>query len=304
MRRNEEIAAKLRTLGKLCELAGENPFKHRAYNNAAERLETLKDDISAMADPTALTGIGASIGDKIIDIIDTGTTKKLDDLLVEYGGMLAILEVPGIGPKTAQKLFHQGTRNIDQLKELVASGKITDARIVEGIKQGNKERRIPIEHAKAVADVAIKRVHETMASRGVTDYQVSTAGSLRRGKATIGDVDLIICSSSYGAAIIAAKAALDVVVEEGTSKISGTVSTVHTDVRVVEPATYGAMLLYFTGSKMLNIGMRKKAMERGWILNEYGLWDGTGHRLASKTEQEIFHALDMEYLEPKDREIE
>ncbi len=294
---NGKVSTKLRLLGDLVQLSGESVFKKRAYDKAADHICTMSKDISSIEDPSTLSGIGKSIALKIIDIVKTGTCPKLDQLTAEYGDMLKVLAIPGIGPKTAQKLHQQGIRSIEQLREQVAAGKITDKRIVEGLITG-AEKRISLGEAQEVAEEACGRILESM---GDVPFQMSVAGSLRRQRPTIGDVDIIISSDNIGAAMIAAKAALDRVVEVGATKVSGGIGTTHVDIRVTPNHAFGAMQLYFTGSKMFNIECRKIAMSKDWTLNEYGLWDGATC-LASKTEREILDKLGVEWVEPYERE--
>jgi DNA polymerase (family 10) len=299
--KNQQVGEALHLLGRLTQLAGESPFKQRAYNAAADRIEHLDTDISTIADPSILPGIGDSIADKILAILQTGTCDKLDELKAKYGSMLPILDIPGIGPKTAQKLFRMGIQGIGQLKAAVESGKITDRRIVESVKAGlDKHQRIPLAQAEAIATEICGRIVEHM---GEDEFQMSVAGSLRRQRPTIGDIDIIISTLTYWRAVEAARNSLDVVIEEGTSKVSGISNGVHVDIRITAPDAYGAMLLYFTGSTNWNILMRRAAIRRGWTLNEYGLWDGEVC-IASGTEQEIMAALDWKWTEPDERDIE
>lgn len=293
---NKHIAKLLRELADLTALNEENKFASNAYKRAADEIEVYGGDLSE-TDPSTLPGVGNRIASKVGEIIETGTCDKLKKLRRKHGKLLGLLSVPGIGPATARKLHTQfGVTTVDEVCALVEDGKIKSKRIVDSIRNNITDKRISYWEAKSKADFVMIRLAETIPH----NFDVEPCGSLRRHEETIGDLDLIVVGAEIADIVEASKETLDSIVETGRNKVSGTVGHIHIDIRLAHEDNHGAMLLYFTGDKGFNIGMRSMAMKRGWTLNEYGLWNGS-EWLAGRTEKEIFDKLEIDYVDPEER---
>ena len=316
---NADIAAALQELARLTELDEETAqsFRVRAYEGAVRAVEDLVGDVSAMSETelVAVPGIGKSTARKIREFVDTGTIDKLERLRRDYPpGFLELLRVPGLGAKRAKAL--RDTLGIEdvaglrsaiearQVREIPGFGARTEenlAAALERLQQTGKERRAPIGAALPLAE---RIVADLAAVPGVEAVQY--AGSLRRFRETIGDIDIVVAASDHAAVMerFATHPAVARVIARGDTKssiVSG--EGIQVDVRVVDHSQYGAALLYFTGSKAHNVHLRQLALNRGWTLNEYGLTvlDG-GDVVAAATEQEIYEALGLPFIEPELRE--
>jgi len=307
------IAGLLRQIGALLAEQGV-PFKPAAYRRAAQVIEELPRDISAYGDARELEklpGIGEAIAKKIIEFLSTGRIAALDRLRAEQGGLPAdLMEVEGLGPKRIRKLqMELKIRNLADLISAAKAGKIRDIpgfgallerKILANV--GRVQERIKRFPRSAVSTDVEALLTAIRSVRGVDRAEV--AGSYRRRKETVGDIDILVVTDSPHQ-VSAAVAALPIVrnvVAQGDKKLSfDFVSGLRVDIRFVEAEQWGAALLYFTGSKDHNIAMRKVAMRHGWKLNEYGLF----HKkkvIASRTEQEIYETLKLPYREPWERE--
>ncbi len=290
-------------------------FKVRAYENAIHGIEGYTGDVADL-DQKAMAGIkgvGASIAARIVEFVDTGSVGKLDELRGKYPvQFVELLKIPGLGPKTLKMLRSElGIENLDDLKaalereairSLPGMGKTSEEKIgrsIERLGLGGKDRRTPIAEAWPVA---IGLATELGSLPGVT--AAVPAGSLRRLAETIGDIDIVVAADNpqpvMGA--VASHPLAQSVVGTGEKKTSIiTRSGIQIDVRVVAPSQLGAALVYFTGSKAHNISLRQRAINRGWLLNEYGLFEGE-RMVASETEESIYRSLDLPLLPPPTRE--
>ncbi len=314
--KQHEIAALFAQMGDLLEFRGENPFRIRAYRRAAQNLESFSGDLDRLAAEgrlTELSGIGSDLAAKITEYLTTGRIKAVEELRRSIpSGVLALLEVPGIGPKTAKNLTERlHIASVEQLEEAARAHRL------QGLPGFQKQKEQNILRGIAIVKKGRERMHLGLALGlasellallgkvpGVT--RVSAAGSLRRMKETIGDLDLLaasrrplgvmrsLCESSYCARVLA----------EGTTKASIiTPSGVQVDLRVVEPESFGAALQYFTGSKEHNVRLRELAIRRGLKVNEYGVFRlNTGRRLAGKEETDVYKALGLPWIAPELRE--
>lgn len=311
--------AMLAELAKLTVLEEENPqsFKARAYENALHGLEGDTRDVTELsaADLTKIKGVGKSTAAKIREFVDTGKVDKLETLRASYPpAFVELTKVPGLGPKTL-KLIRRELRveNLDDLKqaienealrELPGLGATTEEKIgraIERLGLHGKDRRTPIAEAMPVAE---QLVAELSKLAGVTN--TAFCGSLRRHAETIGDIDITVASTDPAPVMdaVANHSAATEVIGSGTTKTSIlTRQSLQIDVRVVAPEEFGAATLYFTGSKAHNIALRQRAMDRGWLLNEYGLFDAeTDEPVARTSETEIYAELGLQFIPPPLRE--
>jgi DNA polymerase (family X) len=307
--KNKDVADLLERLSELSEASGEDRFKAIAYRRASTSVKNLTEDIDAIRKRGELTKIqyvGEGIAKKIDEYLRTGRLEFLDNLEKKVPeGAVDLMRVSGIGPRTAYKLSKEyGVKSIAQLRADLGAGKLTAAlgdvmskkirESVEKMKTG-QSRMLLVEALYLSRDLA-----EYFRSNGV---KVDVAGSLRRGKSTIGDLDFL-CTDKEGAELLVGFPGVDRVIEKGPTRTSVFLqSGIQVDVRVLGKEEYGAALLYFTGSKEHNIVLRNLSIERGWKLNEYGLTDvKTGKRIAGKTETEVYQKLGLAFIPPELRE--
>lgn len=314
---NRDVLEMLSELALLTTLEEGSPqaFKVRAYENARAAIESSGIDVTkaTKAELTAFKGIGGSTADKILEFVSTGKVEKLEKLRKVYPpAFVELTRIPGLGPKTLQLIRTQlGVENLDDLKaaieaerlrELPGLGKTSEekiARAIERLGLHGKDRRTPIVDALPVA----RRLTEELSQlEGVVD--VRYCGSLRRFSDTIGDVDIVVATSAPQVVMdhVAGHPLATEVVGHGDTKTSIlTRMGLQVDVRAVGPENFGAAVLYFTGSKTHNIALRQRAINRGWLLNEYGLLEDE-EVIASETEEEIYRALDLPWIPPPLRE--
>lgn len=317
---NTEIARVLREIGEYLEMQSV-PFKPRAYEKAALAVGELEDEAGEIYKKGGLKaleeipGVGASIAEKIEELIRTGRSKYYEELKKKAPVNLSELtRVEGLGPKSIKKLYQElGVKNIKDLEKAASSGKIkklegfgekSEQKILTGIEFLKKTGgRFLLGNALSFASMIEERLKKVS---GVERAVV--AGSTRRRKETIGDIDILVISKKP-------KVVMDyftnmpevahVIAAGGTKSSVKLSSGLNMDLRVVPPESYGAALNYFTGSKDHNVSLRKIAIEKGWKLNEYGLFSVKGKtekRVAGKSEKEIYKALGMDYIEPEMRE--
>ena len=314
---NRQVIAMLDELVRLTTLEEESPqsFKVRAYEKAKLAVEAHGEDVGGLTDAQllALDGIGKATASKIREFVDTGTVEKIERLRAEYPPEFAELaRIPGLGPKTLKLVRRElGVEDLDGLREAIAGEKLRAlkglgatseakiARAIERLGLTGKDRRTPIADALPLAR---RLVDDLQALPEVSAAQY--CGSLRRMAETIGDVDITVASRRSAAvmeAVVGHPEVSEVILTGDTKTSFLTASGLQVDVRVVEPGQFGAATLYFTGSKAHNIALRQRAMDRGWLLNEYGLLDGDDV-VAARTEKQIYEALDLAYIEPPLRE--
>lgn len=313
---NAEFAAVFQEVADLLEIDGANSFRVRAYRNAAETIRdlgrSLADMVEAGEDPASLPGIGKDLAARIQQLAATGTYPDLERLRAEINPSLRdLLQIPGLGPKKVRKLRDElGIGSLDDLQAAVAAGKLaklegfglkSQEKIAAELETGRtkKSRRLWAD----AEEIAISFENVVGAVEGVE--RVDVAGSFRRRRETIGDLDILASAEKSTAAIEAfihhdrvAK-----VTNEGDTRAAVVLRDgMVVDLRVVPPESYGAALLYFTGSKEHNILLRQRAIERDWKLNEYGLFDRDDVVVAGREEVDIYEALDLPYIAPELRE--
>jgi len=317
----EQVAAVLAEIGTLLELKGENPFKTRAYQNAARTLEGLTEPLDKIVAEQRLgeiKGFGDALVDKITQLVTTGNLPYYDELKASVApGLIEMLGIPSLGPKKVKKLHDElGVDTIEALEAACKAGKVavldgfgekTQTKILEGI--AFKRQFASKHHLHKALAVAQPILESLRQHPDVT--RCSTAGSLRRWKETIGDIDFLVSSRQPAEVIefFVTQPGVLSVSAKGDTKASVIVEGgIQADLRVVSDAEYPFALAYFTGSKEHNIVMRQRAIARGLRLNEYGLFRSTEEtrdpalRLPCHTEEDIFRALDLAYVEPELRE--
>jgi len=317
--KNKEIAKLLYQIAELLSLTEENPFRIRAYERAAQSIESIPTPIEEIAEKDELEevpGIGESVAEKIKEYLKTGRIKYLDDLKKKFPeGLLEIMEVPGMGPKKAKYLFDKlKISDLDSLKKAAEEGKLrnlpgfgekTEKNILQGIElKASSKERILLFDAINIADEIVSELKKLKEVK-----QISPAGSLRRKKETIGDID-ILCTVSEGKEKLVVERFTKLprvkkILACGDTK--GSVITeegIQVDLRVVPQDCYGSALQYFTGSKEHNIALRELANKKGLTISEYGIFkikDKT-KPVAGKTEEEIYDLLGLQYIPPEIRE--
>lgn len=310
----KEISRIFRNISSILEIKGDNPFRIRAYERAAQNIEALTEDIEKIALKNKLQdipGIGADLADKIKEFIKTGKIKAYEELKkILPVGILELMDVPGIGPKTA-KLFYDKLKikNIADLEEAVRNNRInglpgikdkTIENILKGIeiiKKGKARMLLP--EAEQLAEEFMRPLG------GLSEASnVSAAGSLRRRKETVRDIDILVTSNLPQKIMdhFVSVPLVEEIISKGPTKSSVRIKDgVQVDCRVVEEKSYGAALLYFTGSKNFNIKLRQLAIKKGLKINEYGIFKNNKYA-AGKTEDELFKKLGLSFIEPELRE--
>ena len=312
---NAELARTLSRIGTLLEIDGANVFRVRAYKEGARVVENHGESLAGLVDPPgaleALPGIGKGIALNIRELVATGQTAILDELLAKYPAeVVGFTELQGLGPKRVRTLFDTlGITTRAALEEAAKAGKLAglpgfgekvEQNVIKALATAQAwGGRMLLADAWPLAHAIADRVR---ALPGVT--QVELAGSFRRRKESVGDLDLLVCGGDADAIMQAFTTHESVrdVLGRGDTKSSVVLSNgLQVDLRVVPEASFGAALMYFTGSKEHNIELRKLAIEKGWSLNEYGLTEGD-EVVAARTEEEVYEALGLAWIPPELRE--
>ena len=313
--RNSDIAAILEEVADLLELKGV-AFKPNAYRKAAKNIRELKqelEDYRKKDDLRSIPGVGEAIAKKVEEILDTGKLEYLDELKDELpAGLLQLMEVPDIGPKTAMRLYKElritnlhelrAAAEAHQIRELKGFGEKSEERVLQGIALlERRSGRMLLGYAYPIAD----RMRAFVQERAKLKL-ISLGGSLRRMKETIGDIDLLAGSDDVGKVMdaFAAYPEVEEVLERGTTKsVVRLKDGTQVDLRVVKEAEYGAALQYFTGNKEHNVELRSMANDQGMKLNEYGLFRKEGNQVvAREKEEDIYRALGLRIMPPELRE--
>ena len=310
---NKSVARTLLEIADLLELKGENPFKIRAYRNAADVVSHAAEAVSALDDAALRNwnGIGKDLAGRIREIALTGDCGIRRDLLTEFPAtLLDVLRLQGVGPKTVAILYKE--LRIKSLDDLAAAAKAGRIRGVKGM-GGKKEALIlqAIEERQRFAGRHLLS-RATEMGEALVSYlkehaplgEITTVGSVRRGTETTGDLDLLASGADTSLAETFTKFPMvERVLASGGTKASVLLrGGFQADLRIVTPEQRGAALQYFTGSKAHNIALRDRALERGWKLNEYGLFDADDKPIAGATEASIYEALGLAFIEPELRE--
>ncbi|MCJ7443318.1 MAG: DNA polymerase/3'-5' exonuclease PolX [Methanotrichaceae archaeon] len=314
--KNREVAKILYDMAELLELKAENRFKIIAYGRAARAIEGLKEDIVVICRKGQLEsvpGVGKAIAQKIEEYLRTGKIQAHQGLLRETpAGLAELLQIPGLGPKTIYMLHDRlGIKDLDELEKaaldhhirrLPRMGAASERNILRAIERYKKRStRILLSNAEPIVEEIVEYL------KGIEGLEhITPAGSLRRGKETVGDID-ILATASKSDEVIKAFIRMPIVEEvlsKGSTKASVIVQeTVQVDLRIVEHKSYGTVLQYFTGSKEHNVKLRQIALDRGYSLSEYSLKrlsDGQDHFF--DWEEDLYHILGMQYIPPELRE--
>ena len=312
---NSHFEAVLTQIADILEILGENPFRIRSYRNGARAIgdlaERLEDLAAGGKDLTELAGIGESLAGKIHEVLKTGTCQMLADLRQRLPPHLPdLLKVKGLGPKKVKLLYDKlGIKSLEELKAAAEAGKIrglegmgekTEQNILKGLallaaEQGRIGIRVATEQVAAL-------VRHLKTVSAIRCFEV--AGSFRRRRETIGDLDVLVEAQDRDKAAegILAYEPIEEVVARGGEKVTVTLAGgLQVDFRFIEPESFGAAMMYFTGSKAHNITLRKRAQKDGLKLSEYGLFRGE-KRVAGATEEEVFKALGLPWIPPELRE--
>ncbi len=315
---NEEIASVFREFAELLELRGETGFRLRAYDRAARALSGYDRDLASLsqAELAAIPGVGKAIAAKAREYLEHGQVRALQELRAEVPeGLRVLRRVPGVGPRKA-RLIHErlGVATIEDLTAAVAAGKIAGLpgmgarteqnlrRALERLADGTHGQGIPLADALPLAEWLRDQLARVA---GIAIDEVEVAGSLRRMKAIVHDIDLLAAGPDPGA-IARAFAALDGVAEVaalGDTKVSIlTRQGQQVDLRVVRPELWGAALQYFTGSKEHNVKVRELAVKQGYKLSEYGLQTRGGELVVARDEAVVYQRLGLAWVPPALRE--
>jgi DNA polymerase (family 10) len=317
--KNSEVAKVFQDIADLLELKGENVFKIRAYQKAARAIEYHPRELEAMIDEgedlQSISGVGEAIAKKAAELITTGKLSYYENLKAGFPqGITALLDIPGIGPKTANKLSSElGISSVDELERAISDGRVAELfrlgektadnilRQIQALRR--KDQRIPIGQALPIVEEIIAALRNIPGVKNLTP-----AGSLRRFQETLGDIDLM-GTADNPKEVIDAFTTLPLVrqvLAQGSTKASVVVSGgLQVDLRMVEHDSFGSLLQYFTGSKQHNISLREKARKHGLKLSEYGITDiATGKLEKFATEGEFYRRLGLQYIPPEIRQAQ
>jgi DNA polymerase (family 10) len=313
---NAEVAKTFSELADLLELTGENPYKVRAYRQAAQVIDTLPGPVSELwrrGELTSIASIGERIAARIGQLLERGTLSDRDALARSVPpGVVELLSIEGVGPKTVAAAWKGlGVVDVDGLEEACRSGRLATLprlgeRRAEAIGEAilrhraRRTSRIPLHRAVAYAGSICAKLRKVS---GVVSAEA--AGSVRRRKETVGDLDVLVAAADP-AAPMRAFCELDevaTVLAKGPTKATVRLRIgLQVDLRVLPPEAFGAALHYFTGSKAHNIAIRTRAVHRGIKLSEYGVFDRAGRRLSGAREEDVFEAVGLPWIPPELRE--
>ncbi|MDP2953877.1 MAG: DNA polymerase/3'-5' exonuclease PolX, partial [Chloroflexota bacterium] len=314
--KNSDIAKVLEHIAELLELKGEIPFKVRAYQRAARTIEGLPHEVAQLAQEgklRSIPGVGEVLDKKLTELVATGRLQYYEDLKAEFPpGITTLMEVPGIGPKTAHRLSTElGVTDLEKLEQALLEGKVASLyrlgdktaenllRHLQALRR--KDRRIPIGEALPRVEEIIGALKDIPGVRNLTE-----AGSLRRFKETIGDIDLMGTADSPEEVLRAFTGLPQVkeVLAGGTKKVSVLLhNDLQVDLRIVEDDSFGSLLQYFTGSKDHNVILRERGVKQGLKLSEYGITTlTTGQTEKFPTEEGFYRRLGLQYIPPEVRE--
>jgi DNA polymerase (family X) len=315
---NTEIVTIFNKLADLLEIEGANPFRVRAYRNAANSIQALPKNVTELLaggkDLREIPGIGDAIAQKIETIIETGELPALKEIESRTPEVLSeLMRIEGLGPKRVKTLYTKlKIKSFDALKIALAEGKVHELP-----RFGEKIEKKISEGLRHLEDYTkrVKLVDAMTVARSLTDYlqetkdvkKIAIAGSFRRHKETIGDLDILVAAKSgknlkaISTQFINHEEVREIISKGITRSTVRLRSGLQVDLRVVPQVSFGAALLYFTGSKPHNIAIRKIAVAKKLKINEYGVFKGK-KRIAGKTEQEVYHQIGLPYIEPELRE--
>ena len=313
--KNQEIAKVFNDIADILEIKGDNPFRIRAYRRGAQNIDGFPGDIAETPEEELkkIPGIGHDLAEKIKEYVTTGQLKFYEELKKEVPhSLVEILSVPSLGPKTVKMLFEKlKINNIDKLEQLAKKGELkglpgiqakTEENILKGIAMVKRRTdRFPIGRVLPIAEDILKKLRDAAPVK-----EIALAGSLRRWKDTIKDIDMLATSKDPKKVmnVFTRLPHVKEVLMKGPTKSSiVTRENIQVDLRVVEENSLGAALAYFTGSKTHNIRLREMAVKKGLKINEYGVFDiKTDKKIGGKNEADIYKALGLPFIPPELRE--
>lgn len=315
---NREIASAFTRVADLLEIQGGNPFRVRAYREASRVLEDMTEPVERMVkdgtDLTGIKGIGNDLSEKIKAFVETGRLDYLEKLEAEIpASLLELMKIPDLGPRRVAVIHKElGIETVEELRAAIEAGRISS---LKGFGEKSEQKIF-----QALSDTPNKKIHRMLLADvedSASAYQkymeeqpgverVSLAGSYRRGKETVGDLDILVtCRDGFEETVMASFVRfgeVERVLARGTTKSAVVLrSTLQVDLRIVEKLSYGAAMNYFTGSKAHNIAIRKLAVRNNNKINEYGIFDGN-KKIAGETEAGLYEAMGLRYIEPELRE--
>ncbi|AUX23876.1 DNA polymerase III [Sorangium cellulosum] len=314
---NVDIARVFEEVADLLEIQDESPFRVRAYRTAARTLGALGEPVAGLLERegagalTALPGIGKDLAGKIVELLETGELSLLKELTAKTPeSLVGMMRIPSLGPRRARLLHDSlGVATVDELEEAARSGRLVGVRgfgeklaatILDGcLKRRATAGRVRLADAEAQVEPLLRHLRAAREA-----LVVEVAGSLRRRKETVGDVDILVCArrGEPVAARLLSYPEIKQVLARGATKCSVVLrSGLQIDLRVVPPASYGAALHYFTGSKAHNITVRTLGVARGLKINEYGVFRGD-RRIGGQAEEDVFRAVGLPWIPPELRE--
>jgi DNA polymerase (family 10) len=315
---NADVVRALERIADLLEIKGENPFKSRSYRLAAAQVENLSEELTGILEREGsldpIEGFGPAISDKMTVLLQTGRSPYLEQLEDEIPPtLLQITGLPGVGPRTAAMLWKEaGVTTLDDLEEACRSGRVSGlprmgAKTVEKILAaceaqrsiGARQRR-PRGSVEPLVETLLGALRSLPAAE-----RAEVAGSYRRGRDTVGDVDLLVATAAPRDVLVsfAALPQVERVLLRGDTKCSVEVDGLQVDCRAVAPDQFGAAWQYFTGSQTHNIRLRGMALRLGLTLNEYGVFrNDDGTRVAGETEEDVYASLGLRWIPPELRE--
>ncbi|MHB0938823.1 MAG: DNA polymerase/3'-5' exonuclease PolX [Armatimonadota bacterium] len=313
---NYDVGRIFLEMAEALELRGEDPFRIRAYQNAARTVLSQSEplqEIRARGELQALEGIGERMAAKIEEILDTGHLRQHDELMREFPpGVMELLRVPGIGPRTAETLYEElSITNIDELERAAQEGRIhqlrgfgkkTEENILQNIERTRRTTaRVPLARAYPMAQQIMAELKRT-----APVAEIEAAGSLRRMREDVGDIDILVTSDAPGEVMAAVTRLAEVQRIIATGPTKTTILTnigLQVDVRAVAPENFGAALQYFTGSKAHNVKLRTLAVRQGYKLSEYGIFrTDTDERIGGRDEEDMYRPLGILMYPPELRE--
>ncbi|MDD5729889.1 MAG: helix-hairpin-helix domain-containing protein, partial [Candidatus Omnitrophica bacterium] len=312
--KNSLVAEIFGDIARILEIKGENVFRVRAYERAALNIESLPEDIEKIVSEGRLgevPGIGRDLSDKINEIVKTGKLRFFEGLKKTIPeGLLELLNIPSVGPKTAKLLYEQlHIKSISDLEAAIGGNKLQGLagikeKTIENIQKGIELVKKGKERMTLAQAIRVSEDFTGALGKMAEAKKVSVAGSLRRRKETVRDIDILVISDKPEKIMdtFAGLPTVKDVLAKGDTKASvRTKGDIQIDCRVVEDGSFGAALLYFTGSRNFNIKIRQLAIKKGLKVNEYGVFKKDKF-VCGKTEEEIFKVLGLPYIEPELRE--
>jgi DNA polymerase (family 10) len=310
---NLEVCEIFQEIAEILEILGENPFKSRAYRNAARVLESANVDVHDLVREGRLEevpGIGSALAAKIRELVTTGRLAYYEDLKQKAPrDVLEMLKIPGVGAKTVQVFMHHNITSLQELeaaardqhlRELPGIGKKTEEEILHGLAAMQERQK---RWLLSVATMAVKEIGGYLAGLDKA-ARVEAAGSYRRGRETVGDLDFVVASDDAPAVIarfVDAPWVREVVAEGDLKATVITVWGIQADLYVVAPSLFASTWHHFTGSKEHNVALRARARQHGWKISEYGIVKEE-ETLTPATEEEFFQLIGLSYIPPEMRE--